>query len=935
MARVNTLFASLNMGEVSQLALARTDLQRLRVAAQSMVNWLPRTLGPMMLRPGTEFIGEVKGDAPAKIFPFVSAFDDTAILELTDSKLRVWVNDALVTRKAVGTTIPPFSSWTFVATGTSQHAISGGAIIFNNVNAGASATATTAVTVAAADQATEHAARVVIVNGPVIIRIGSASGLDDIFGQETLDTGTYSLAFTPNVGTFYVQFATTASPENYNTLTQTQPQALQNVIINSISIENAGVMELPTPWALASIQAPSKIRVTQSADIVYVAAPGVAQYQINRYSPTSWSVVSYRSVKGPMAATARDPSVSLTPAGLSGNITITSNKPFFKQSDVGTLFRLFTNGQNVNQSLSFNSTYTDTIRVAGVSYVSGIDSGGNIVNTAVPDRTFNFQIAGTWTGTLNLSRSFEGPTSGFTVFQSYSSNTSASITDDLQNEIIWYRFGFDPGDYGSGTAVISLDYPGGGGAGVVHITGFNSSTSVSAEVLVPLYNLGAYTDWRQSEWSSSQGYPTSVALYGGRLWWAGADKWWGSISDDYTNFDYDATGDAAPIDESIGQGPIANINWLLALDHLLAGADTSIITALSDAIDTPLTPTNFNLRQSVTNGSFAIQAGRIDQMAVYVDQSGRRLYELIYDIRIYNYRSTDLTNLNPDIGIPGFVDLVVQRQPDTRVHLPRTDGVIASLIHDVDDDVRAFWKIQTQGSFESLAVLPGVLEDQVYAIVNRTIGGVTKRYLEKFARIDECQGGSINKNVDCHLTYNGAATNLLSGFGHIIGQTVCIWGNGVDLGTAVVDASGDVAIPGGVQVTQAAIGLGYSAEWISTKLAYGAQMGTAINQVKRIDHVGLVMSNTHYQGVRYGMYRPNDPGNTPNGVFTTPQDPLDDLPLVEYGLTTPANTIWKQYDAKMFEFPSDGDTDVRIYLQAASPRPATVLGLTFSVETSN
>src|ERR1019366_3931388 len=52
------------------------------------------------------------------------------------------------------------------------------------------------VRVAAQDQYTEHAARIVVNNGPVTFRIGSAVGGDDIFGLETLDTGTYSMAFT-------------------------------------------------------------------------------------------------------------------------------------------------------------------------------------------------------------------------------------------------------------------------------------------------------------------------------------------------------------------------------------------------------------------------------------------------------------------------------------------------------------------------------------------------------------------------------------------------------------------------------------------------------------------------------------------------------------------------------------------------------------------
>ena len=83
MARQDQALYSFNRGEVSLLALARPDIEQLRLAAQSQINWLPRVLGPMMLRPGTEYIGGVYNNAPTKLIPYVAAFTDTALLEMT------------------------------------------------------------------------------------------------------------------------------------------------------------------------------------------------------------------------------------------------------------------------------------------------------------------------------------------------------------------------------------------------------------------------------------------------------------------------------------------------------------------------------------------------------------------------------------------------------------------------------------------------------------------------------------------------------------------------------------------------------------------------------------------------------------------------------------------------------------------------------------
>src|SRR6516164_8670676 len=96
---------SLNAGEVSTIALARVDVAKLRMAAACQVNWLPYVVGPMSLRPGLFYVGEVLGDAPARLVRFVFSKLDTALIELTANNMRVWVGESLVTRVSVGTAI--------------------------------------------------------------------------------------------------------------------------------------------------------------------------------------------------------------------------------------------------------------------------------------------------------------------------------------------------------------------------------------------------------------------------------------------------------------------------------------------------------------------------------------------------------------------------------------------------------------------------------------------------------------------------------------------------------------------------------------------------------------------------------------------------------------------------------------------------------------
>src|SRR3990167_7172047 len=91
MARQNIPLLAYNRGLVSPKALARVDLDRTRLSAEVMTNWLPKSQGAMTLRPGTKYLGSSHNDTGATWIEFVAATDDTALIELTHQKMRIWL----------------------------------------------------------------------------------------------------------------------------------------------------------------------------------------------------------------------------------------------------------------------------------------------------------------------------------------------------------------------------------------------------------------------------------------------------------------------------------------------------------------------------------------------------------------------------------------------------------------------------------------------------------------------------------------------------------------------------------------------------------------------------------------------------------------------------------------------------------------------------
>lgn len=895
----NVALLALNRGLISRLGLARSDVKRLAWAAETMTNWMPRVLGSMMLRPGFQYIGATKSNAAAKYIPFVYAVDDTALIECTDSIVRVLVSEAPISRSSVstaftnGTFDTDLTGWTDADEGSAVSAfLTGGYLSLTGTYYSAAIRRQT-LTVGTSDLNVEHGLRVVIERGPVTLRVGSTSGGDEYINETALGTGTHSLAFTPTTSSVYIQLSS---------LSQSA------VLVDSIAIEGSGIVELTSPWPLAAL---SMLRWDQSGDVVFIACDGYQQRKIERRAARSWSIVEYETTDGPFRVQ-NVTTTTLTPSAISGDITLTASRALFRSGHVGGLFRMTSIGQRVERDIDAENQFTDEIRVTGVG-------------TA---RLINIEKAGTWSATLTLQRSIGEPGSWADVSgQTYTNNSNTTYTDGLDNQTIYYRIGVKTGAYTSGTAEAALDYASGGLTGVARIKTVVSATSATASVLSSLGGTGATEDWSEGAWSDYRGWPSAVAFYEGRLWWTGKGNFWGSVSDAYDSFDDETEGDSGPISRSIGSGPVDTINWLLPLQRLIAGAGAAEWSARSSTLDEPLTPTNFNLKAASTQGSGTVDAVRIDSAGIFVQRSGLRVFQLAYNFEANDYAPTEMTQLAPEACSPGVSAIAVQRQPDTRVHFVLSDGTVAVMIFNRGEEVICWVKVETDGDIEDVVVLPDETEDAVYYVVKRTINGSDVRYLERWAREDQCQGSTVSRLADSFLVFtNSPASATVTGLSHLEGETVVVWADGKCMSTSS-DAIATFTVSGGqitltnrgslYEATTGVVGLAYRARFKGTKLAYAAMLGSAMNQRKRVSHLGLIAADMHRKGVTIGP----------------DFDHLDDLPAMEAYAEVDDDYVWTAYDEQPIWFPSIWGTDPRLCLEANAPRCATIMAVTLGIET--
>src|SRR5690606_17619165 len=113
-----------------------------------------------------------------------------------------------------------------------------------------------------------------------------------------------------------------------------------------------------------------------------------------------------------------------------------------------------------------------------------------------------------------------------------------------------------------------------------------------------------------------------------------------------------------------------------------------------------------------------------------------------------------------------IVDWDFQLVPYSAAWSVREDGVLLCLVYKREHQVAGWTRAATpNGAFRSVVVIPEEDADAVYAIVERTLGGVVVDSVERMAQPSEFAVDWMG--VDCGLTYDGrntgATTLTLSG----------------------------------------------------------------------------------------------------------------------------------------------------------------------------
>lgn len=260
----------------------------------------------------------------------------------------------------------------------------------------------------------------------------------------------------------------------------------------------------------------------------------------------------------------------------------------------------------------------------------------------------------------------------------------------------------------------------------------------------------------------SSDYPSTVTYYQQRLMFANTnadpEKTWGSRTGQFKNFTISSPlQDDDAVTFVLAGKQVNSVKHLIDLGKLIVMTvgGAHVVQGDSSGI---LKPTVVNPVQQSYYGSGDLSPILIGNTALYLQSRGSIIRDLTFDLNTDGYTGNDLTIFSAHL-FEGYsmVDWAYQETPHSVVWVVRDDGVLLGLTYVREHQLLAWHHHDFSGTVENVCVVPEGDEDGVYIVVNRTIDGDTKRYIERIntRRIDDIVDSVF---VDSCLTYDGRNT---------------------------------------------------------------------------------------------------------------------------------------------------------------------------------
>lgn len=391
--------------------------------------------------------------------------------------------------------------------------------------------------------------------------------------------------------------------------------------------------------------------------------------------------------------------------------------------------------------------------------------------------------------------------------------------------------------------------------GYVKITHVINSYTATATVIKSLKALTATDNWAEGAWSAVRGYPSRVVIQGNRLWYARTNfepqKEWGSRVFNFNDYALDTEADDDGLNIGLSSNESNEIQFLSSGKSLLAGTFGGVFVTSSGSTES-ITPDNVTASEEIGSGVQAIMPKKIGNFLYYIQRFGKKMRELFYNFELDTYKAVDRTVLAPHILGDGVVDMDVQNNPETIFYCVLTSGTLATLTREVDQDVTAWAKQTTSGTYTSVAIIPSQSfnYDEAWVIVERWVGGNKRKYVEYFENIDvperqdkclylhsaltyDAYESTTSSNVTISLSASSGSITLTSSTGYFNGGMI-----NKRLRVINNSTSGTTVGEGVITATASTTSITLSITTTFNALSYaGGLWGVSVATISGLDHL--------------------------------------------------------------------------------------------------
>lgn len=421
--------------------------------------------------------------------------------------------------------------------------------------------------------------------------------------------------------------------------------------------------------------------------------------------------------------------------------------------------------------------------------------------------------------------------------------------------------------------------------GIAVITGFTSSTQVSATTEVNFNSGAARNTWRISAWNTFHGWPKYVTLFEQRIVFASnvenPDEIWfsaiGNIfllmqdklaqdaSTDVSGSNYygpkDATDPFSVFPSSTGT---VDIRWITSSKTLHVGTGKEEFSI--EGSQGKFAFNSITIKSQTGVGGSNCNAVRVMNSTFYVTGDGKRIREFAYSDENGSYLSKDISVLNEDIldhafdstdSNTAFSDirfLALSWNPSKSVLFAIIGGTtltskskLVGFAYDKGVNLRGWFRVETTADIYAVCNVVNTLGTHIYSwfATKRTLNGSDVYLLEKMGPIPFTKtlfrAGDFDEDkphyLDCARRSTLASTVSHTGFTHLANETVSIIVEGQYLGEKVVSAGGVITLD--TAATEVIAGFKYTGTIKLMNIEEGSRIGNPDVLFKRIDRVIL------------------------------------------------------------------------------------------------